>query len=1032
MKRSAPARSWTVLLGAAALLLVACNVPIPVSPCATNNGGCDANAVCSAALGATKAVCACKAGFDGDGHSCKAVDCSSCDRNATCAAFGLGKQCICKAGYSGTGQTCTADSLCLVNNGGCGPATAGTCSATDGTVTCSCNSGYALTDGVCSDVNECDDTAACNPNATCTNTPGSFSCACNSGYSGDGHTCVTVSFCEQQPGLCGSGTCHDIPGGNYCVCPPGFDRFAIPPNTEICNDIDECAARVNPCGGGTCLNSVGGYSCTNCPDGQVYDGVTCVPDLCATDNGGCDPHADCRMSRGAVSCQCHLASPGTIGLSYFGDGLTCNVGFTSVAAGKVHGLGAATTCGIRADGSLWCWGANDVLQVGNDLSGNKFAPEESTGAAGLGDGVKTFNTISGGGGFECGVLRSGQGYCWGLGTNSRLGIALSGSGGAEAILGLLRRDWSTIAAGDNFGIGIRSNLLVAWGDNSLGQLGQGMVGAALSETLVGTQSDWLSATAGQKHACAIKIDGSLSCWGDNLHGQLGLGTTAVTSVPTKVPIPGVKWRTISAGYGATCGIQFDGSLWCWGDVTSGILGSAATADELSPVQIGTSTEWTGVSLGTNSACGTLTDRTVLCWGANDQGQLGDGTRTPHPDPEQIADSTPWLQVSVGSSYACAVSTTGAVKCWGNNSTGQLGIRRDPSNKASFTRTASNTVWTTLAHGLNHTCGIAPDSTLWCWGQNDKGQLGDGTLLDNDVGGQVGTDIDWKDVMAGDKFTCGLKMDQSLWCWGTLGGLAAATTPTLVATDKPVRALTTSSSSAPYACVISDDASLYCWGKGANYVLGNNSASDAAMPTATVGAFSFLSVARGTKFACGIRADDHSLFCWGGTGSWLHDIKVPSLFDSTVWTSVSAGDRFACGTKSDLSLWCWGNDDQGQLGFLTANVNTYAPAPASVFLPGTTWQSLSTGDANACAISATDGTLWCWGTNVSGELGREGTGLLASGPRQVGTSAWSHVYAGSRRSCAQSGEDGQLWCTGADDFGQLGDAARYSTLPRAVY
>ncbi|MFZ5442223.1 MAG: EGF domain-containing protein [Myxococcota bacterium] len=292
-----------------------------VNECATNNGGCSANATCTNTPGAR--TCTCNAGYTGDGTSCADVDeCATnnggCASTATCTNTPGARTCACNAGYTGNGLTCADVNECATNNGGC-LATA-TCTNTPGSRTCACASGYTG-DGVtsCTDVNECaTNNGGCATNATCTNTPGSRTCACNSGFTGNGLTCTDVNECATNNGGCAAtasgGVCTNTPGSRTCACATGWtgDGFT-------CADVNECATNNGGCAaassGGVCTNTVGSRTCS-CATGWTGNGLTCTDvNECATNNGGCSANATCTNTPGARTCACNAG--------YSGDGVTC-------------------------------------------------------------------------------------------------------------------------------------------------------------------------------------------------------------------------------------------------------------------------------------------------------------------------------------------------------------------------------------------------------------------------------------------------------------------------------------------------------------------------------------------------------------------------------------------------------------------------------------------------------------------------------------------------------------------------------------
>ncbi len=206
------------------------NTCLPINACATNRGGCSANATCTN-TGPDTNSCACEAGYSGNGQTCTAINnCATnnggCSAYATCTNTGPGtNSCACEAGYSGNGQTCTAINNCATNNGGC--SAYATCTDTGPAMnTCACEAGYSGNGQTCAPINNCaTNHGGCSASATCTNTgPGTNSCTCEAGYSGNGQTCTAINSCATNNGGCSANaTCTDTgPGTNTCACEVGY------------------------------------------------------------------------------------------------------------------------------------------------------------------------------------------------------------------------------------------------------------------------------------------------------------------------------------------------------------------------------------------------------------------------------------------------------------------------------------------------------------------------------------------------------------------------------------------------------------------------------------------------------------------------------------------------------------------------------------------------------------------------------------------------------------------------------------------
>jgi hypothetical protein len=197
---------------------------------------------------------------------------------------------------------------------------------------------------------------------------------------------------------------------------------------------------------------------------------------------------------------------------------------------------------------------------------------------------------------------------------------------------------------------------------------------------------------------------------DNCNGQ--------TDEDNVCGIAGGPRAKVGAGWGHTCAIKQDGSLWCWGRNDYGQLGDGTNTDKTTPVQI--TSEVSSVALGGDHTCAVKTDGSLWCWGNNDFGQLGDGTNTSRTTPVQITSGV--SSVALGLHHTCAVKTDGSLWCWGVNWYGQLG---DGTNTDKTTPVQITSGVSSVALGRGHTCAVKTDGSLWCWGVNASGQLGDG-------------------------------------------------------------------------------------------------------------------------------------------------------------------------------------------------------------------------------------------------------------------------------------------------------------------
>lgn len=363
-----------------------------------------------------------------------------------------------------------------------------------------------------------------------------------------------------------------------------------------------------------------------------------------------------------------------------------------------------------------------------------------------------------------------------------------GSGGA------VLTNVSVVSAGGLHTCALRGDgTVTCWGWSTFGQLGTGAMGNISPIPLIipGLTTPTTIA-AGGAHTCAVLRDGTVRCWGSNEVGQLGDGrTTTASSTPVRVAgLTGVT--AIAAGWTHTCALLSAGTVRCWGRNNLGQLGNGVSgAISPTPVMVIRLTSVTAIAAGGNHTCSVLAGGTVQCWGTNEVGQVGTGSRTTIPSlPVRVVGLTTATAVTAGLAYSCALLGNGTVTCWGNNNVGQLGTGTvTPFPMPTPVRVVGLTTATQVSAGGDHACARLANSTVQCWGRNTSGQLGTGTTTSSSLPITVPGLTSVVTVAAGTAHTCARLANGTVQCWGQnvsgqLGNATSSRSPT--PTPGPVR------------------------------------------------------------------------------------------------------------------------------------------------------------------------------------------------------------------------------------------------------
>lgn len=360
--------------------------------------------------------------------------------------------------------------------------------------------------------------------------------------------------------------------------------------------------------------------------------------------------------------------------------------------------------------------------------------------------------------------------------------------------------------------------------------------ASLAETIRQVSAGW-------EHTIALKSDGTVWTWGANKFGQLGDGTTIAKSLP--VQVGGLsEVVTIDGGAGHTLAVKSDGTVWAWGLNNYGQLGDATTENKSIPVQVNGLLDIIAVACGGNHSVALDRNGDVWAWGANEYGQLGIGGESSlgskRNKPEKVNGLSGIIALACGGSHTIALSKDGEIYGWGCNQKGQIGDgtymkRTAPVKVSGLSGIIAITSGGALGGDTNsHNLALKSDGTVWAWGSNSDGQLGDGTDIDRNTPIQVGGLSHVIAIAGGGAHSIALKSDGTVWAWGcNWAGQLGIGIP-FSAKNKPVQVkylsnIITITSGWMHSIAEKSDGTLYAWGYNERGELGDGTFTNWSLP-----------------------------------------------------------------------------------------------------------------------------------------------------------------------------------------------------------
>jgi len=778
--------------------------------------------------------------------------------------------------------------------------------------------------------------------------------------------------------------------------------------------------------------------------------------------------------------------------------------------------GSSHVLALDDEGVLWSWGSNAYGQIGD---GTELGDNWATVAGARVQPTRVFSdrkwaSMDAGGQFSLAIREDGLLYGWGYNANGQLGngtltnvnlpVAVSGDA-----------TWTAVSAGGSHSLGIRGDgTLWGWGSNGYGQLGRPVGGNYTAPVQIGGDSDWKAVAASAGGTFALKNDGSLWSCGYNWDGQLGQGTVYPTYQVTTLTRIGTDndWSAVSSTGNHSVALKTNGTVWAWGrnnNTPTGVLGQGDTVNRPSPTQVGTDTDWVKIVAGDRNSAAIKSDGSLWTWGENSSGQLGIGNVSAPNVPRRVGTANDWDEVVYGSGDMYGLTTAGNLRGAGytpylataasqysytytyvpeslgwmrygagvpvllSDTTGSQTIDVKYSDEAGNLLTLSDSIaiapgsaptmtlndgadrtssnylkatavvpgatamrvghkWQEVHAGFGYTTLHVKDGPVEFAGVGNMAEQGDGSLTFRTTTFEPGgMDTVWKYYSAGDQHSVAVAKDGTLWTWGysSKGEIgipgSQAPSPVCIDAENTYKAV---AGGMHVSFAIRSDGTLWAWGLNDYGQLGDGTKTNRITPVQVGTDTDWASVSNWGAHTVGLK-NDGTLMAWGignsgqlGQGDLLERLTPTVVQPGTQWLMAKAGPDHTIAIRSDDSLWTWGANGSGQLGDGT-NTNRTLPVRVGVY----PWKYVAAGYCCSLAIRA-DGTLWAFGNNSGAQLGDGGL-TNRNTPGKIGTrNDWECVDSGGTTDFGQttryhsvgSTADGRIFTWGFNGWGALGD------------
>jgi alpha-tubulin suppressor-like RCC1 family protein len=360
-------------------------------------------------------------------------------------------------------------------------------------------------------------------------------------------------------------------------------------------------------------------------------------------------------------------------------------GFVAISVGREH------SCGLRTDGSAWCWGSNEFSQLGVDDDGTTCARD--------GRGVPCqVRPVPVTGGLQFRAISAGAVHTCAVGVDDRV---------------------------------------YCWGDNLRGAIGDPAIRRTHVPSPIVSTASFFDVAAGAQHSCALRGDGVAVCWGANDLGQVGVNSASAAFAAPATLTAQLRFASISARGERTCARTSAGVAWCWGSTWVNRVGGVDIfRPQASPQRVESAEAFERISAGASTNCAIASDNRAWCWSANATGAIGDGSLAGSLEPRLVGTTLRFVSIATGAQQSCGIADTGLAWCWGGGEYGQLGVSAGFLRShcgvdlvpcaLSPVRVSGWREYSNIAAGDgNHVCALTLGGNVYCWGAGDMGQRGDG-------------------------------------------------------------------------------------------------------------------------------------------------------------------------------------------------------------------------------------------------------------------------------------------------------------------